>query len=141
MAFWSAWGRIVEMQPPRSVPRFHPTIGMEISPSIKGAVKTPVCREPTTNVSSVIPKAITSRSRVPVFLSSFWDSESDISMYRILMTKVVSATSKYPAPAKIRFVPANCPALVRLVSEITTATQTGSPPETARKPNVKETGM
>ena len=56
------------------------------------------------------------------------------------MTNVVNATSKYPAPARIRFVPANCPALVKFVSDIKTATQTGRPPDTARKPNVKETG-
>ena len=68
------------------------------------------------------------------------ESERDISMYLILITNVVSATSKYPEPARIRFVPANWPALVRLVRDIITATQTGSPPETARNPNVNETG-
>ena len=128
------------MEPPSSVPRFHPRIGIVINPNIKGAFSCPSCRELTTNVSSVIPNARTSRSSVPVVRSSFWESERDISMYLILITNVVSATSKYPEPARIRFVPANWPALVRLVRDIITATQTGSPPETARNPNVNETG-
>ena len=129
------------MHPPIRVPRFQPATGIRISPSINGAVSVPGFKEPTTKVSSVMPKASASLARVPVFLSSFWDRERDISIYRILITNVVSATSRYPAPAKIRFVPANWPALVRFVREITTATQMGSPPETARNPKVNDTGM
>lgn len=75
-----------------------------------------------------------------ILWSIFCDKDRDIREYRRLMINVVSASSKYPACEKIKFVPANCPAEVRFVTDIKTAIQTGSPPETAMNPKVKETG-
>jgi len=58
----------------------------------------------------------------------------------MLITKVVKAISIIGALAIIKFVPANCPAEVRLENEINMASQTGIPPLTAIKPKVKDTG-
>ena len=55
------------------------------------------------------------------------------------MTKVASATSRYPAPARIRFVPANCPALVILVRLVSAAWTMDSPPLMAMIPKLKLT--
>jgi hypothetical protein len=71
---------------------------------------------------------------------SFCDKESDIRRYLMLMTNVVTAISRSGAPAMIRFVPANCPAEVRLVNEMTVAIQGEMPPLAASRPNVKATG-
>jgi hypothetical protein len=60
-------------------------------------------------------------------------------MYRILMIKVVTASSIRLPAAMIIAVPANCPADVRLVMDMTTENHTGSPPFVAIIPNVKET--
>lgn len=72
--------------------------------------------------------------------SIFCDRDSDISIYLMLITKVVRVISMYVPPDMIKLVPANCPELVRFVMEIKTASQTGSPALTAINPNVKETG-
>ena len=59
----------------------------------------------------------------------------------MLMTNVVTAISMYMPPDKIRAVPATCPAEVRFVIEISSATQTGRPPCVAIIPKAKETLM
>lgn len=140
MAFWSASGSMDEMQAPMTVPKFQPKTGMAMSPKRYAAESRPGFKDATTKVSSVTPKPKPMRFKVPMPLSNFCPRDSDISIYRKLMTKVVIASSMYPAPARIRFVPANCPALVRFVREMKHAAQTGSPPETAIKPKVKATG-
>ena len=50
-----------------------------------------------------------------------------------------SANSSKEALSNIKDKALNCPALVRLVSDIITATSTGTPLETAIIPNVKDT--
>lgn len=71
----------------------------------------------------------------------FCESDRDMSMYLMLMTKVVTVISTREALAMIKPVPANCPADVRFVNEIRIATHTGIPPFTAIIPKVKETGI
>ena len=93
----------------------------------------------TAKISSVLPKERMLRERVDIFSSSFWDKDRDMSIYRILITKVVMPISRKEPPAKIRAVPANWPEEVRLVMEISTAAQTGSPPSTAIMPYANET--
>ena len=107
MAFWRAAGSTEEMLPPRTVPRFQPMIGKRISPNIYGARRIPGFKEAITKVSSVIPKLKPIRAGSPVPFSSRCPRDRDMSMYRMLITKVVMATSIYPAPWRIRFVPAN----------------------------------
>ena len=101
----------------------------------------PFCCMETANISSVMPKAIAKRLTRGILGSIFWESDKDISIYLILIIKVVTANSiRLPAPIIIA-VPANCPADVRLVIDITTESQTGNPPFVAIIPNVKETDI
>ena len=55
------------------------------------------------------------------------------------MTKVVTAISTYKPPERISAVPATCPAEVRFVIEMSSATHTGRPPCVAIMPKAKET--
>ena len=55
------------------------------------------------------------------------------------MTNVVMAISRYMPPDRMRLVPANCPAEVKLDMEIRTATQTGRPFSAAIMPKAKDT--
>lgn len=57
----------------------------------------------------------------------------------MLIIKVVIPISAKLPPAVIKFVPANCPALVRFVKEINTAAQTGIPESTAVMPYATDT--
>ena len=93
----------------------------------------------TAKISSVLKKERKIRSIVRIVPLSFCERESDISEYRILTTSWVSAISNSGAPPVMRERPANCPAEVRLVMEISTAAQTGRPAATAITPNVTET--
>ena len=55
------------------------------------------------------------------------------------MTKVVMPISTNGAAERISESPANCPAEVRLVMEISAATHTGRPLSTHINPNTKDT--
>ena len=57
----------------------------------------------------------------------------------MLMIRVVKPISTNAPCAAIKFIPANCPALVRFVNEITTAAQIGIPDNTAVRPNAMDT--
>lgn len=88
-----------------------------------------------------MPKDIIALLIRDVLAVSFCDKESDIRRYLMLMINVVTPISRSGASAMIRFVPANCPAEVRLVNEMTVAIQGEMPPLAASRPNVKATGM
>ena len=95
--------------------------------------------EATAKTSSVLRKAISSRSKRPMAGSSFWLRERDIRAYRRLMTSWVRACSARDAPAAIRERPANCPAEVTLLMEMRAAPHTGTPAAAAEMPKAKET--
>ena len=82
---------------------------------------------------------MSSRSSSPMPGASFWLRERDMRAYRRLMTSWVSACSAREAPAAMRESPANCPAEVTLVMEISAAPHTGTPAATAEMPKAKET--
>ena len=126
---------------PSAVPKVQPRIGPVTNPSIYGFDNFPFSLEATTKVSSVIANPKINLCFNVISLFSFCVMDNDINIYRILMTKVVSIISRYPEPAIIKLVPANCPALVRFEKDIKMASQIGRPPSTAMDPKVKETGM
>lgn len=76
-----------------------------------------------------------------VFISEsiFWEMDRLISAYRRLIISCVSATSRYDACARISGSPANCPALVTFVIEISSASSGDKPSATAFMPNVNAT--
>lgn len=74
-----------------------------------------------------------------ICLSTFCETERDMRKYRILIINVVTASSAIVPPAIRRFVPANCPALVRFVKDINTAAHKGIPESTAVMPKATET--
>ena len=125
---------------PSTVPSVQPMYGIAISPSINGNVMAIGVVDATANTSSVMPNAVISLLASDI-LPIFCDRESDISIYRRFITNVVIAISHIPPAAEIMFIPANCPAEVRLVIEITIAAQAGIPFCTASIPNENETGM
>ena len=132
-------GSSIPAPAPRRVPRAQPMYGIVSSPNIYRCPKVQGLVTETAKISSVTPKEIPSRLRTPVRLSSFWERERDIREYLRFIISWVRAASKYDAPPSIRGSPANCPAEVRFVIEMSRAPHTGRPPLTAIIPNVKET--
>ena len=60
----------------------------------------------TAKISSVMPKAVISRFQSGIF-PIFCDRESDMSIYRRLITKVVMPISHRPPAAEMILIPAN----------------------------------
>ena len=77
--------------------------------------------------------------RRPTLSPIFWLNARLIRAYLLLMTSWVITISIIGAVDAITARPANCPALVKLVSEIRVASRTSSPFDTARVPNPKLT--
>ena len=124
---------------PARVPPVHPSTGVRIRPAIYAPVNAPGCCMDTAKISSVIPNETASLLGILICLSTFCETERDMRKYRILIINVVTASSAIVPPAIRRFVPANCPALVRFVKDINTAAHKGIPESTAVMPKATET--
>lgn len=126
---------------PKNVPPLHPIIGNVIRPikyvKVRGAI---LCID-TAKISSVIPNDMARRFSVPVFSSNLCERDKDISKYLKFIIRVANASSNNVPFDLIISIPANCPALVRLVSDIRTEDKTDNPPLFAIRPNAKETDM
>ena len=74
-----------------------------------------------------------------ILSSTRCDKESDIRKYLRFIISVVSASSVSAPSTSSILTPANCPALVRLVIEMSTADHIGSPESATVRPNAIET--
>ena len=132
-------GKKSPLMAPKKVPKLQANKGNTPSPYIYFLLISFSLFDATTKISSVTKKAIASLLKNVVDGSIFCDRETDISEYRMFITNWVRTISTNEALATIRPMPANCPADVRFVIEISTEKKAGIPRLDAKIPKEKDT--